>query len=398
MHCTAAPRRRRSRPELELADVFRQWTDQLPRLDGQQARVVRDILRCRTAGLGGHLHECDRCGFREIAYNSCRNRHCPKCQGLQQFRWLAAQQQHLLPIEYHHVVFTIPDQLHAFFRANPRLAYGLLFAAVAETLHDVAGNPKNLGAKIGFSCVLHSWTQQLLFHPHIHCIVSGGGLHPDGERWVAAKPGFLFPVRILGRVFRGKLLRKLELSLDHGSLQAAEPDPYARLRAAARKNWGVYSKPPFAGPEQVLRYLGRYTHRVAISNSRLVALDDGRVTFRWRDRANGNSNQLMTLDVAEFVRRFLLHLVPQGLMRIRHYGLLANPTRRKHLDRCRRLLRAEVAPSSVSESSRPSQSLEQTIELHKTHPCPRCGTGTLIVIGRLMPGTRTGAPPRARAP
>ena len=340
MHCTAAPRRRRSRPELELADIFRQWVDQLPRLDGQQARVVRDILRCRTAALGGHLHECDRCGLREIAYNSCRNRHCPKCQGFQQFRWLAAQQQHLLPIEYHHVVFTIPDQLHAFFRVNPKLTYGLLFAAVAETLQDVANNPKNLGAKIGFSCVLHSWTQKLLFHPHIHCIVTGGGLHPNGQRWVAAKQGFLFPVRILGKVFRGKLLRKLELSLDDRSLhlQTAEEDPYARLRAAACKNWVVYSKPPFAGPEQVLRYLGRYTHRVAISDHRLVALEQGRVTFRWRDRANANSNRLLTLDVTEFVRRFLLHLVPQGLMRIRHYGLLANPTRRKHLERCRSLL------------------------------------------------------------
>jgi hypothetical protein len=269
---------------------------------------------------------------------------------------------------------------------------------VAETLHDVAQNPKNLGAKIGFSCVLHTWTQKLLFHPHIHCIVTGGGLHPDGQRWIAAKRGFLFPVRILGRVFRGKLLRKLELYLDHRSLRTAEPDLHARLRAAARKNWVVYSKPPFAGPEQVLRYLGRYTHRVAISNQRLVALEDNRVTFRWRDRGNGNSNQWMTLEVAEFVRRFLLHLVPQGLMRIRHYGLLANPTRRKHLDRCRRLLGVEVDPSTGSESSKPALSCEQAIEPGNIHPCPRCGTGTLIVISALMPETSTRATPRARAP
>jgi hypothetical protein len=262
----------------------------------------------------------------------------------------------------------------------------------------VAENPKNLGAKIGFSCVLHSWTQKLLFHPHIHCIVTGGGLHPNGQRWVAAKRGFLFPVRILGQVFRGKLLRKLELNLDHGKLQTAEPDPYALLRAAARKHWVIYSKPPFAGPEQVLRYLGRYTHRVAISNQRLVAIGDERVTFRWRDRANGNSNQLITLELAEFVRRFLLHLVPRGLMRIRHYGLLANPTRRKHLERCRELLGVEVDPSSMPESSSSPQPLEQAIELHKSHPCPRCGAGNLIVIGCLMPGTRTCATPRARAP
>lgn len=400
MHCTAVPHRRRSRPDLELADVFRQWTNRLPRLDGQQARVVRDILRCRTADLGGHLHECERCGLREIAYNSCRNRHCPKCQGPRQFRWLAAQQQHLLPIEYHHVVFTVPDQLHTFFRANPKLAYSLLFAAVAETLHEVASNPKNLGAKIGFSCVLHSWTQKLLFHPHIHCVVTGGGLHPNGQRWVAAKRGFLFPVRILGQVFRGKLLRKLELSLVHGSLhlQTAESDPHARLRAAARKNWVVYSKPPFAGPEQVLRYLGHYTHRVAISNSRLVALEDGRVTFLWRDRANGNSKQVMTLEVAEFVRRFFLHLVPLGLMRIRHYGLLANPTRRKHLERCRRLLGIEDDPTSMPEAQTPPRSPEQVIERRDNLLCPRCGTDTLVVIGCVIPQTRICTRPRARAP
>ena len=272
MPCTAVQHRRRDRPELELADVFHQCSDPASRLDGRQARVVRAILNCRTAELGGHIHQCDRCDHREIAYNSCRDRHCPRCQGGQQLRWLEAQQQHLLPIEYHHIVFTAPDTLHAVFRANPRLCYGLLFAAVAETLHDVARNPKNLGATIGFSCVLHTWTQTLLFHPHIHCIVTGGGLDPNRRRWIAARRGFLFPVRILSCLFRAKLLRKLELALDDGRLRSNDVDPHARLRAAACKDWVVYSKPPFAGPRQVLRYLGRYTHRVAISNRRLVAL------------------------------------------------------------------------------------------------------------------------------
>ena len=389
MACTAVQHCRRDRPQLELADVFRRCSDPVSCLVGRQARVVRAILGCRTAALGGHLHQCDRCDHREIAYNSCRDRHCPKCQGSQQLRWLEAQQQHLLPIEYHHVVFTMPDTLHALFRANPRLCYGLLFAAVAETLHDVAGNPKNLGAKIGFSCVLHTWTQTLLFHPHIHCIVTGGGLDPDRRRWIAARPGFLFPVRILAQLFRAKLLRRLESDLNDKTLSSNDTDPHARLRAAARKNWVVYSKPPFAGPRQVLRYLGRYTHRVAISNHRLVALDNDRVSFRWNDRARDNPKRLMTLDVQEFLRRFLLHILPSGLMRIRHYGLLANSTRREHLARCRELFGEtndhpdQPAPPTLPQQ--PDQPLAQDF-----NRCPRCQTGHLVLIGSLAP--------RARAP
>jgi len=358
--------------------------------------VVRAILRCRTAALGGHIQHCDSCGHSEIHYNSCRDRHCPKCQGSQQFRWIDAQQRHLLPVEYHHVVFTIPDGLHTILRANPRLTYGLLFAAVAETLQEVARNPKNLGAKIGFSCVLHTWTQTLLYHPHIHCIVTGGGLHPDGDRWVAAKPGFLFPVRILSRLFRAKLLRKLELNLKNGSLRTFEPDPYARLRAAARKDWVVYSKPPFAGPEQVLRYLGRYTHRVAISNHRLIALQDRHVTFQWKDRAHGDASRLLTLEVDEFLRRFLLHLVPAGMMRIRHYGLLANPTRRRLLERSRRAL-ANQATSWPDSSKLPRSATAE----EDPHRCPRCQNGRLVRIAVVLPAARYATPTpstRARAP
>jgi len=379
--CTAVRHRRRDRPELELADVFRQCSDPVSRIDGRQARVVRAILNCRTAALGGHIQQCDRCDHREIAYNSCRDRHCPRCQGSQQFRWLEAQQQHLLSIEYHHVVFTVPDTLHALFRANPRRCYGLLFASVAETLHDVARNPKNLGATIGFSCVLHTWTQTLLFHPHIHCIVTGGGLDPDRRRWIAAKRGFLFHVRILAQLFRAKLLHRLESGIDDDTLCSNDLDPHARLRAAARKNWVVYSKPPFAGPRQVLRYLGRYTHRVAISNHRLVALDN--------DRVRDNPKRLMTLDVQEFRRRFLLHILPSGLMRIRHYGLLANPTRREHLTRCRQLIgETNEHPDPLAPPTslqRPELPLAQ-----ESNCCTRCHTGRLVPIGS--------SPPRARAP
>ena len=283
----------------------------------------------------------------------------------------------------------MPDTLHGLFRGNLRLCYGLLFAAVAETLHDVAHNPKNLGATIGFSCVLHSWTQTLLFHPHIHCIVTGGGLDPNHHRWIPARPRFLFPVRILAQLFRAKLLRRLESGLNDKTLSSNDADPHARLRAAARKDWVVYSKPPFAGPRQVLRYLGRYTHRVAISNHRLVALDNDRVTFRWNDRARGNPKRLMTLDVQEFLRRFLLHILPSGLMRIRHYGLLANSTRCEHLARCRELIGEtndhpdQPAPPALSQQ--PNQPLAQD-----SNRCPRCQTGHLVLIGSLAP--------RARAP
>ncbi len=389
MACPAASRRRREQPQFELADVFRQCDDTLLRLDGRQARVVRAILRCRTAALGGHVQQCDRCDHRVIAYNSCRDRHCPKCQGHRQRRWLEAQQQHLLAIEYHHVVFTVPDTLHALFRANPRLTYGLLFAAVAETLQEAARNPGNLGARIGFSCVLHTWTQTLLYHPHIHCIVTGGGLDRQRRRWVAARPGFLFPVRILGRLFRGKLLRRLQQSIDANNLRIAEHDPLARLRAAASKDWVVYSKPPFAGPRQVLRYLGRYTHRVAISNHRIVALDDKRVTFRWNDRARPDTDRLMTLEVAEFLRRFLLHLLPTGLMRIRHYGLLANPTRQRDLALCRRY----IAAGTVDDHGQRAHASTPPGDPSAQHliRCPRCRRGHLVVVGHL-------APLRARSP
>ena len=401
MPCPAALEGGSGRPKLELADILRDYADRLPPLNHHLARVVWAITNCRTAALGGHLQECDRCGHEQISYNSCRDRNCPKCQALDQARWLEAQEQHLLPIEYHHVVFTLPDLLHPFFRAAPKQAYALLFAAVAETLREVALRPSNLGAQTaGFSCVLHTWTQTLLFHPHIHCIVTGGGLHPDGTRWISAKPGFLFSVQILATVFRGKLLEKLEQALDHGSLPSSESDPLGRLRLAARRDWYVYSKPPFAGPQQVLRYLGRYTHRVALSNQRLVSRKAAQVTFRYKDRAHANKSKLMTLDVGEFLRRFLLHILPKGLMRIRHYGLLANRSKRTLLARSRQLL--GVDPQTLAESQPETwQDLLQRLTGHDVTLCPRCRKGHLVVK-QSLPAQRVrfwpSRAPKARAP
>jgi Putative transposase/Transposase zinc-binding domain len=384
--CPADTSRRGRRARFELAEIFRQYGSRLPPLSHHQARTLAAITNCRTAALGGHLQQCDRCGHQEISYNSCRNRHCPKCQGLDEVRWLERQQQSLLPIEYHHVVFTIPDGLHPLLRSNPRVGYALLFRAVAETLHDVALRPKNLGARIGFTAILHTWTQTLAYHPHLHCIVTGGGLSSQGDRWVAAKPGFLFPVRILSRVFRGKFLQKLEQALDAGTLRSAPSEGHAFLRRAARKNWVVYSKPPFAGPEQVLRYLARYTHRIALSNDRLESIENGKVSFRWRDRAHGNQPKLMTLAVGEFLRRFLLHLLPPGFVRIRHYGLLANASRKASIPICKQLLDGKIGPAAPPKET---QETWQELLLRLTGVdatlCPQCRNGHLRILRRLSP-------------
>jgi len=287
----AAPLAAAQRP-LELADIFVQFKDELPALTPEQHKAVRDIIRCRTDALGGHVDQCDQCGHRQQVYHSCRNRHCPKCGSLEQARWLAARQAELLPVEYFHVVFTIPDALKTIFIRNNAACYRLLFAAASETLKEVAQNPDRLGAQIGFITVLHTWTQQLLFHPHIHCIVPGGGLSPDASRWIGAKPGFFLPVRVLSLVFRAKLLDKLSGAITRGELRGIDDDWSNVLRQAAGKSWVVYSKPPFAGPEQVLRYLGRYTHRTALSNDRLVQLNGRQVTLRYRDRSDGNTSKL----------------------------------------------------------------------------------------------------------
>ena len=327
---------------LELADVFRAHGDQLLGLSLQQKRAVSSITNCRTAALGGHVQECDACGHTEIRYNSCRNRHCPKCQSLDKVRWIEARKKDLLPVEYHHVVFT---------------------------------------------AVLHTWTQKLLFHPHIHAIVPGGGLPITGERWVSAKPGFFLPVRVLSIVFRGKLLSALEAAWTSGDLCAPTGNAMGLLLGqASLKNWVVYSKPPVAGADQVIDYLARYTHRIALSNDRLVALKDGQVTLRWKDRANGNQKKLMTLDAVEFLKRFLLHILPRGLVRIRHYGFLANAVRRREIRRCRDLLGLPI-PATSKEPERLETWQETLLRFtgRDVTRCPQCKKGTMTDTGELRP-------------
>jgi hypothetical protein len=379
---------RAARPRLELADILRAHGDLLGPLSATHSQAVRAITRCRTAELGGHLQECDRCGHREISYNSCRNRHCPKCQGLQKARWIEARRADLLPVEYHHVVFTIPRELHPVFRGNAKAAIDLLFAAVSETLQEVALNPKRLGARIGFTAVLHTWTQTLLYHPHLHCIVPGGGLSPGGDRWISAKSGFFLPVKVLSLVFRGKLLSMIEAASSRGKLPIPALEVRPLLGRAAQKKWVVFSKPPVAGPDQVLDYLGRYTHRIAISNDRLVSLQDGRVTFRWKDRSHSHQQKLLTLETGEFLSRFLRHVLPKNLVKIRHFGFLANPVRRREIPRCRALLGVPREETTEKAAPEPWQEMFLRLTGRDVTRCPRCGDGRLREVEIVDPTPR----------
>jgi hypothetical protein len=342
-----------ARPALEVADIFRAhgpaWRDaQAGRVSLGQLKVMSAIEQCRSAALGGHLLQCQACEHTQIAYNSCRNRHCPKCQATAARRWLEARQTDLLPVEYYHVVFTLPGPISELAWYNKSLLYHFLFQAAAETLRTIAADPKHLGARIGATLVLHTWGSAMTHHPHVHGIVPGGGLSLDGLRWVACRPGFFLPVRVLSRRFRHVFLEKLGEAHRAGKLQffgehqrLVEAGTFAEwLKPLRQCEWVVYAKRPFAGPEAVLAYLARYTHRVAIANSRLVALDEHGVTFRWKDyRTKGRvRHKTMTLAPAEFIRRFLLHVLPAGLHRIRHYGLIANTTRKDNLARARELL------------------------------------------------------------
>jgi len=384
------------RPAYELADIVRAYgaTDRRTHdvLPGQGV-VLRAIARCRTAALGGHVEACEACGARRVAYNSCRNRHCPKCQGPARAKWVAAQQALLLPIEYFHVVFTLPHALNALARVNPRRVYALLFHAAAATLQGFARDPRHLGAELGVTAVLHTWGQNLSQHIHVHCVVTGGGLSPDGQRWMSARRGFLFPVRALSTVFRGKFLAGLRQLRARGLLHfagdsAALADERAWaewLRTLRATDWVVYAKPPFGGPERVLKYLGRYTHRVAISNDRLVSIDHGVVCFRWKDYAHHNQVKVMALPAAEFLRRFLLHVVPAGFRRIRHFGLLANRHRAAKLARCRALL-APAAPQAVDAGERPGVSdAASPSATAAPQVCPMCGGGPLLIVEILRP-------------
>ena len=391
------------RPALEVADIFRAhgpaWRQaQHGHLSLGQLKVMSAIEQCRSAALGGHVLRCDACAQLQIAYNSCRNRHCPKCQARAARRWLEARQADLLPVEYYHVVFTLPAPISAIAYSNKAVLYDLLFEVAAETLRTIAADPKHLGAQVGVTLVLHTWGSALTHHPHVHGIVAGGGLSLDGEHWVHCKPGFFLPVRVLSRLFRRRFLKELHQAHRGGRLQFfGEHAALADARAFAQwlaplceVEWVVYAKRPFAGPAAVLAYLSRYTHRVAISNRRLLAFDERGVTFRCKDyRATGKTRyKAMTLAADDFIRRFLLHVLPAGLHRIRHYGLLANAKRREHLARARELL--HVVPSAT-ESPPP----ETAANVAPTFVCPHCGAA-MIIVDVFARGQPIRAPPTLR--
>lgn len=374
---------------LEVADIFRAlgpaWRRaQAGHLSLGQLKVMSAIERCRTAALGGHVARCQKCDHVEIAYNSCRNRHCPKCQGAAAQAWLADRQAELLPVPYYHLVFTLPAPLADIAYHNKAQLYAILFRAAAETLLTIAADPKHLGARIGLTAVLHTWGSALTHHPHVHCIVPGGGLSLDGQRWVSCRPGFFLPVRVLSRLFRRLVLEQLAAAHQAGGLHffgdhapLADGDAFAAWLAPLRKvEWVVYAKRPFAGPEAVLAYLSRYTHRVAITNSRLIAFDDNGVTFRWKDyRANERErHKVMTLAGDEFIRRFLIHVLPSGFHRIRHYGLFANGQRADNLARLRELL---AVPPPHDQSNRADDTADEPST--PLLSCPCCG-GRMIII------------------
>jgi hypothetical protein len=379
-----------ARPHLEVADIFRShgaaWRKaNAGHVSLGQLKVMSAIETCRTSTLGGHVERCEDCAHERVAYNSCRNRHCPKCQGAAARQWLAERKAELLPVAYYHVVFTLPAAIGALAFQNKAVVYDLLFKKAAETLITIAADPKHLGARIGLTAVLHTWGSALTHHPHLHVIVPGGGLSPDGSRWIACKPGFFLPVRVLSRLFRRLFLESLTALKEAGKLAffsdlapLADKDAFdAALAPLRRSEWVVYAKRPFAGPEAVLAYLARYTHRVAISNARLVAFDEAGVAFRWKDyRIKGRDRfKTLTLDVAEFIRRFLMHVLPSGFHRIRHYGLFASPARTRNIDRARQLL-ATPAPSAESSGAKADNGAESPAAAHR---CPCCG-GRMIVI------------------
>ena len=352
----------------------------------QQRKVLAALAACRTAAMGGHVQRCTACGTQTPLYNSCGNRHCPKCQAGDRAAWLEARRQELLPVEYFHTVFTVPHELAPVAAAHPTVFYNLLFRAVRETLLQVAATPRHLGAKIGGLMVLHTWGQTLVLHPHVHVIVPGGGLSPDGTRWIPCKPGFFLPVRVLSRLFRGKLLAFLRQVYDRGKLSwteglaaLADPQQFARFLAPLyQKEWAVYAKPPHNGAEQSLKYLARYTYRVAISNERLELLEDGQVTFRYKDYAHGHRLRRMTLTAQEFLRRFTQHVLPRGFVRIRSFGLLANRGRDEQLAHCRQLL-GSTEPQPAPSPAKPTDSSAGEDEKSR---CPFCGQSALQVIAR----------------
>ena len=382
-----------ARPRFEVADVFHKFGAQfLARFGASllpvQRRVMRAIESCRTAALGGHVEACDACGHRRNAYNSCANRHCPKCQSLERVRWVEARSADLLPTHYFHVVFTLPEEIAHLALQNKRVVYGILFAATAETLFSIASDPKHLGARIGLLAVLHTWGQTLTHHPHLHCIVPGGGLSADRSRWIRCRKRFFLPVKVLSWRFRTLFLDMLTAAFRRGDLSfhgqlshLADPALFARFVARqSNLKWVVYAKRTFGSPERVLKYLGRYTHRVAISNHRITDISDSHVSFRWRDYNDHGSEKIMTITVDEFIRRFLLHVLPSGFHRIRSYGLLANSCRAANLDLIRRLLGVTVPPTNRLEHCRTANQILEVLTGLPTDRCPKCLNGRMRII------------------
>jgi hypothetical protein len=388
---------------LEVADIFRQHGPayrESHRLSRNDWRVMHAIEACRTSVLGGHKDKCDNCGHLEISYNSCRNRHCPKCQTLKKERWIEARGEDLLPIEYFHVVFTIPSELNHLVSMNRKVMYDLLFRSVSETLMELAHNPKHLGARIGAIGILHTWGQNLMDHPHIHCIVTGGGLSSNGDRWVSCRKGFFIPVLVMSALFRGKflgLLKKCFTSDDlvfPGSIgHLGRPGNFGPfMKQLYQKTWVVYCKPPFDGAKGVLNYLGRYTHRIAISNNRILTNKDGKISFLWRDYADDNRKKTMTLKADEFIRRFLLHVLPARYVRIRHFGLLANRNRDTAIAVCRKIL---GAGKPIAKKDRKQETWqEQLIRICgiDVNVCPVCQKGRMSRMALLLP-CRCNSPP-----
>lgn len=379
-----------NRPPFEVADIIRQYGNSFIAknrswLTWLHLRVLYAIECCRTAALGGHLDRCSRCGHEAISYNSCRNRHCPKCQTNARDHWLAERSKELLPVSYVHVVFTLPHELSWLALQNKKIVYDLLFRTSAATLLEIAADPKHLGAEIGFLSVLHTWGQNLQHHPHIHCVIPAGGLSLDHQHWVHPRYPFFLPVKVLSRVFRGKFVAGLKRAFRQGALAfpgslqplAEEKAFGAFLRPLFRQDWVVYAKRPFGGPEHVLHYLARYTHRVAISNHRLLSVTDGKVTFRYKDYAHGGKQRKMTVTAEEFLRRFLLHVLPRWFVRIRFSGFLANRRRKQLLPLCQRLLASNPLPTSVASN-------DTAAKPSSTWLCPHCG-GTMVTIEKLTP-------------
>jgi hypothetical protein len=381
------------RPQLEVADVFRRHGAAYREQHGAsmstaQRRVMTAIEVCRTAALGGHLERCDECGRERNCFNSCRDRHCPKCQSLARAQWIEDRQSELLDCPYFHVVFTVPAKIAAIAYQNKELVYGILFQTTAETLRTIAADPTHLGAEIGFFAVLHSWGQNLMFHPHLHCVVPGGGLSPDATRWIACKPRFFLPVRVLSLLFRRLFLKSLQKVFDSGKLQLfgaleplREPSAFARLiEQLKHSEWVVYAKPPFAGPQQVLDYVGRYTHRVAISNNRLAGIENGQVHFRWKDYRDNSQIKTMSLSADEFIRRFLIHVLPAGFQRIRYYGFLGNRHREQKLALCRRLLGMQMPAQQSTALPKDYRDRYEELTGRSLHQCPHCRQGRMRIV------------------